>query len=396
MGRELNDQLLDGGASPGLAQAIYLDHQATTPVDPRVSQVILSTMTEQFGNPNSVDHSFGGEAARIIDGAVGAIADLVGAGPGDVRLTGSATEALRLVIGLEMNFAQGPFGVAASRIEHPAVIDLLNAAERKGYLSVDWIDCDGDALVPLQAVMTALERRPALLFLMAANNEVGTLQPTVEAAALARAAGAAIVVDASQAAGRILLDTDAAGFDYMILSSHKLYGPKGAGALIGPGLRDVASPFPLEAHAPTPNTPAIAGFGEACRLRRLEMTADEPRIAALRDRLADRLASLEPGMTVNGALNPRLACNLHVSFEGAPNDQVIAQLRNTVAVSTGAACASGADAPSHVLSAMGLPSWRQQTALRIGVGKFTTAAEIDRAAEMIATAVQLVRKRAHR
>lgn len=365
-------------------------------MDPRVSQVILSTMTEQFGNPNSVDHSFGGEAARIIDGAVGAIADLVGAGPGDVRLTGSATEALRLVIGLEMNFAQGPFGVAASRIEHPAVIDLLNAAERKGYLSVDWIDCDGDALVPLQAVMTALERRPALLFLMAANNEVGTLQPTVEAAALARAAGAAIVVDASQAAGRILLDTDAAGFDYMILSSHKLYGPKGAGALIGPGLRDVASPFPLEAHAPTPNTPAIAGFGEACRLRRLEMTADEPRIAALRDRLADRLASLEPGMTVNGALNPRLACNLHVSFEGAPNDQVIAQLRNTVAVSTGAACASGADAPSHVLSAMGLPSWRQQTALRIGVGKFTTAAEIDRAAEMIATAVQLVRKRAHR
>lgn len=356
-----------------------------------MAQVVLSIMTEQFGNPNSVDHSFGGDAAQVIGQAVDAVAALVGAAAEDVRLTGSATEALRLVIGLEMSATRGPLTVAASRIEHPAVIDLLNAAERNGYLSIDWIDCESDGLVPLRAIATALERRPALLFLMAANNEVGTLQPVVEAAALARDAGVAMVVDASQAAGRVPIDVGVAGFDYLVLSGHKLYGPKGAGALVGPGLRDVLSPFPLEVHAPTPNTAAIAGFGEACRLRCLEMAADEVRIGALRDRLAAHLDSLVPDTVVNGALAPRLACNLHVSFRGAPNDQVVAQLRHAVAVSTGAACASGVDTPSHVLVAMGLPVWRQETALRIGVGKFNTEAEIDQAAEAIAAAVQIVR-----
>lgn len=348
-------------------------------------------MTERFGNPNSRDHRFGSDAAQVVGQALGAIAHLVGAASEDVRLTGSATEALRLVIGLEMAATRGPFRVAASRIEHPAVIDLLSAAERNGYLSIDWIDCDGEGLVPLPAIAAALERSPTLLFLMAANNEVGTLQPVTEAAALAGAAGVAIAVDASQAAGRVPIDADGAGFDYLIVSSHKLYGPKGVGALVGPGLRDVPSPFPLEAHAPTANTAAIAGFGEACRLRRLEMTVDEVRIAAMRDRLAEHLASLVPDMVVNGAFAPRLACNLHVSFPGAPNDQVVAQLRDVVAVSTGAACASGVDAPSHVLVAMGLPVWRQETALRIGVGKFNKDAEIDQAAEAIATAVQIVR-----
>lgn len=387
----MNVDALNRGTISGPTQPIYLDHHATTPVDPRVAEVVLWAMTERFGNPKSADHTFGAGAAQIIASAAAYVAELVGATCEDVRFTGSATEALRLVIGLEMVTARGPFAVAASRIEHPAVIDLLKAAAKAGYLSIDWIDCDIEGRVPLPAIDAALERRPVLLFLMAANNEVGTVQPAAEAASLARAAGVATVIDASQAAGHLPIDVDDSGFDYVILSSHKLYGPKGAGALVGSRLRDAASPFPLDAHAPTPNTPAIAGFGEACRLRRLEMTADEARIGNLRDRLEAKLHSLIPDMVLNGARVPRLAGNLNVSIPGAPNDQVLAQLRETVAISAGAACASGVDAPSHVLVAMGLPVWRQETALRIGIGKFNTEAEIDRAAEAIGAAVQTVR-----
>lgn len=396
MGSSVENATLHPETSPSSVRPIYLDHHATTPVDPRVAEVVLSTMVQRYGNPNSVAHSFGDVAAGIIHRSRDDVARLVGAAPEDVRFTGSATEALRLVIGLEMAARGGSFTVAASRIEHPAVIDMLTAAERAGFLMVDWIDCDAQGLVSLTAIADAIDRRPALLFLMAANNEVGTIQPVAEAAVLTRSANVGLVVDASQAAGRLPIDVSASLIDYLILSSHKLYGPKGAAALVGLELRDKASPFPLEAHAPTPNTAAIAGFGEACRLRRLEMAVDEAQIGNLRDRLAVRLAAAIPDMVVNGARAPRIAGNLNFSVAGVPNDQVVARLRDTVAISTGAACSFGVDGPSHVLVAMGLPNWRQETALRIGIGKFNTETEIEQAADLIATATQAVRSSAIR
>ncbi|MCS0505134.1 aminotransferase class V-fold PLP-dependent enzyme [Ancylobacter mangrovi] len=374
------------------SREIYLDAHATTRVDPRVADRVQQVLLHEFGNPNSSDHRYGEIAAQILHRAGDDVAQLVGASPEDVRFTGSATEALRLVIGLEMAATRESFSVAASRIEHPAVIDLLNAAERAGYLSVDWVDCDADGVVAISSIADALKRRPALLFLMAANNEVGTIQPIKEAAILARSANVGLVVDASQAAGRIPLDVEATGIDYLILSSHKLYGPKGAGALIGASVRDVASPFPLEAHGPTPNTGSIAGFGEACRIRGEEMAVDEPRIAGLRDRLMAKLLVSVPDLAINGHLGSRLAGNLHVSAVGAPNDQVVAALRGKVSISTGAACASGVDAPSHVLRAMGLPAWRQESALRIGVGKFNTLEDIELAGDAIAQAISSVRQ----
>jgi cysteine desulfurase len=348
-------------------------------------------MHEEFGNAHSADHIMGANAARLVATAAKQVGNLVGAEVDDVHFVGSATEALRLVVGFEMEIAQSPFTVAASRIEHPASISLLEAAERAGYLTVNWIECDDQGLVAINLLVRALDRRPTLLWLMAANNEVGALQPIQKAAEMAHSAGTAIVVDASQAAGRVAVESAGWGIDYLVLSAHKLYGPKGVGALVGPGVGRARSPFPLEAHEATPNTPAIAGFGEACRLRRLEMAVDEPRIQGLRDRLLNALRAAIPDLVVNGPAVERLAGNLHISVPGAPNDQVVAQLRETVAISTGAACTSGVDAPSHVLRAMGLPAWRQETALRIGVGKFNTEAEIDFAASEIAAAAKRVR-----
>ena len=348
-------------------------------------------MQIDFGNAHSADHGAGAAAAALISSSRESIASLIGAEPEDVRLTTSATEALRLVVGFEIEIAHFPFTVAASRIEHPASIVLLEAAQRAGYLSVDWVECDEQGLIRVEHLARALDRRPTLLWLMAANNEVGAIQPIQVAVAMAHAAGAAIVVDASQAAGRVAIDAAGWGIDYLILSGHKIYGPKGVGALIGPGLGRAQSPFPLEVHAATPNTPAIAGFGEACRLRQLEMAIDEPRIAGLRDRLLKGLRAAIPDLVVNGPEAQRLAANLHISVPNAPNDQVVAQLRETVAISTGSACASGVDTPSHVLRAMGLPTWRQESALRIGVGKFNTEVEIDFAAAEIATAIRRVR-----
>lgn len=370
---------------------VYLDCHATTPADPRVVGVVVRALRDDFGNAHSADHSVGAAAACLVASSRDRVAELVGAESEDVRFTTSATEALRLVVGFEMQIAQSPFAVAASRIEHPASIALLDAAERAGYLTIDWIECDERGLVGAERIARALERRPTLLWLMAANNEVGAIQSIEAAANMARDAGAAIVVDASQAAGRVPIEAAGWGIDYLILSSHKLYGPKGVGALVGPRLGSARSPFLLEVHAATPNTPAIAGFGEACRLRRLEMAFDEPRIGRLRDRLLERLRAAVPDLVVNGPEAERLAGNLHISVPDAPNDQVVAQLRDTVAISTGSACTSGVDAPSHVLRAMGLPAWRQESALRIGVGKFNTEPEIDVAAAEIAAAIGRVR-----
>jgi cysteine desulfurase len=187
------------------------------------------------------------------------------------------------------------------------------------------------------------------------------------------------------------LEARAWGVDYLVLSAHNFYGPKGSGALVSPDAAQAPLHLRLAGHQPTPNTPAHAGLGEACRLRWLEMADDEPRIEQLRDRLEAKLHTLVPDLAVNGSREHRLAGNLHVSARGAANDMVVAQLRHTVAISTGAACASGADAPSHVLRAMGLEPWRQETALRIGLGRTTTVDEIDFAATAIAEAIRSVR-----
>lgn len=373
-------------------ERIYLDHHATTPVDPRVAEVVLRVMTERYGNANSAEHAFGREAAGLVDTAASQVAALVGAEPEDVRFTSGASEALRLALAYASQpCGDRPLKVAASAIEHPALIAELERGQGLGWFDLRWIQVDGDGLVALDAVQTALDDGAELLCLMAANNEVGAVQPIEGAAHRARATGAAILVDATQAAGRIPLAARAWGVDYLVVSGHKLYGPKGVGALIGPELGQAPPPERYAFHDATPNVPGIAGLGEACRLSGEEMEQDEPRIAALRDRLQDRLLASLPGAVVNGPAAQRLAANLHLSITGAENGAVVARLSPHVALSTGAACASGAEAPSHVLRAMGLPTWRQDGALRISLGRFTTETQIDMAATAIVEAIRDVR-----
>lgn len=379
------------GPTPSAAEPhpIYLDHQATTPVDPRVAKVMVRVMTEQFGNPNSTHHIFGQAAARVMRDAARSVAALVGAAPGDVRFTTGASEAIRLAFAYASERRElRPLIVAASRVEHPAVLEELAAGERDGRYRVVWMPVDGAGRVSLETVAAALKTRIDLLCLMAANNEVGTIQPFVEAAELAHRVGAEVLVDATQAAGRLQISVAYGAIDYLVLSGHKIYGPKGVGALIGDELGEAPAPERLAVHNATPNVPGIAGLGEACRLRRLEMDADEVRIAGLRDHMQASLQAAIPGLEVNGAIDHRLAGSLHISIPGVQNDILVANLRDIVALSTGAACMSGVDAPSHVLEAMQLEDWRLDGAVRIGLGRDTTKADVDRAVAYIAWTVQ--------
>jgi cysteine desulfurase len=378
------------GAEP-LRHPIYLDNHATTPTDPRVAKLVYDVMTERFGNPNSADHIFGEAAASLMDVAVGEVSALLGCPDEWVTFTGGSSHGLRLALA----HAQGghrhdPLKVAMSRVEHRALIDAAEDLMRHGQVSVRWIEVDELGRLRPESLAGALADAD-LLCVMAANNEVGTLFPLNQIAAKAREAGVALLVDASQAAGRVPLDAQGIGADYLVMTAHKIYGPKGVGALISPIVdkRDLRGlPYAWEG---TPNVPGIAGLGEACRLRRLEMAADHQRISRLRDRLEARLLQSVPGLAINGDRERRLAENLHISAPGAPNDLVTMALRRKVAISTGAACTSGAHGPSHVLQAMGLPADLQESALRIGVGKFNSESEIDAAAVAIAEAIAQVR-----
>lgn len=364
---------------------IYLDYHSTTPVDPRVAEVIRHVMLEAFGNANSADHAFGDEASALVADARRHVATLVGSEPAGVHFTSGSTEAIRTAIqhALRSRRDARPLQVVASTVEHRAVLSALAEGAAQGELDVRWAPVDGSARLDMERLKTLLPGAD-LVCVMAANNEVGTLYPVAEIARLAADVGANVLVDATQAAGRVDLAAQAWRIAYLVLSAHKLYGPKGVGALVSsPRMR-----FPDHG---TPNVPGIAGFGEACRLRSEERGADEPRIAALRNRLEALLRTRIPGMTVNGDAEHRLSGNLHVSVPGVPNDAIIARLRSTVAISTGAACTSGTPEPSHVLRAMGLSDERQEGALRIGVGKFTADLDIECAAEHITHAVECTR-----
>ena len=372
---------------------IYLDHHATTPVDPRVADVVTHAMIEAFGNPNSVDHAYGEAAAALVATARGSVATLVGSAPEDVHFTSGSTEGIQLAFGHAISQGRrSPLNVALTKVEHKAVIDVVSTAARSAQVKPRWIEVDAQGRLPPDSLQAALDAGADLVCLMAANNEVGTIYPIAEAAIQIRECGASIMVDATQAAGRIPLHARDWGIDYLIISSHKLYGPKGVGALISPvrHLRTQMSELIWSSEG-TPNVPGIAGFGEAARLRQLEMMEDESRISALRDRLQSQLTASIPDLVVNGHLSCRLSGNLHISIPGVPNDAVLARIRKQVAISTGSACSSGAHGPSHVLHAMGMPEELQEGALRIGVGKFNTEDEIDCAAREIIVAVDSVK-----
>jgi cysteine desulfurase len=361
---------------------IYLDHHATTPVDPRVAEVVLHAMTVAFGNANSTEHAFGEIAGEMVHAARVQVGRLMGAVEDAVHFTSGSTESIRLALDHAISSKRAgagrPLRVAASTVEHHAVMDRLSELRDAGLISIQWVPVDHEANLDLDALEAALRQGADLVCVMAANNEVGTIYPVQEIAERARQHGADILVDATQAVGHIPIHVEDWGLTYLALSAHKIYGPKGIGALVtqdGMAVRRDAGA--RGAGIGTPNVPGIAGLGEACRLIGLHGREDALRLRALRDRLEATLLSGIDGLVINGARQRRLAHNLHVAIPGLPGDAVIARLSRSVAVSSGAACSSGVDESSHVLRAMRLSQAIQDGAIRMGLGRWTTEGDVD-------------------
>jgi cysteine desulfurase len=373
---------------------IYLDNHATTPVDPRVAEVVMRTMTSDFGNAYSLEHEYGETAARLVQQARGQVADLVGGLQESVNFTTGATESIRLALTHAVAASTSrPLKIAATTVEHRAVMDTLEELEAPGDVTVSYLPVDRQGILDLDALIDACERGADLVCVMAANNEVGVIYPVERVAQITAGYGTRLLVDATQAVGHIPIKVEDWSITYLTLSAHKIYGPKGVGALIAPrDFRATSRHHPLAGVGDgTPNVPGIVGLGEACRWRDLEMEADERRMATQRDRLESLLLQQVDGLVINGDRRHRLSNNLHVAVPGVPNAAVIARLRRQVAVSSGSACSTGAESPSHVLKAMGLDYELQVSCLRISNGKFTTDEDIEQAGERIAAAISGVR-----
>ncbi|MFN4816521.1 MAG: cysteine desulfurase family protein [Pseudanabaena sp.] len=373
---------------------IYLDYHATTPVDPRVASVVMEYMQIEFGNASSIDHTYGDKADRAVKQAAKQVADLIGAVPREVIFTSGATESINLALqGLTPKSPSAhKLKIAVLPIEHKAVLDTCDALVKKGIAEMILLKVDRQGKLDLEHVETTCTQGIDLICVMAANNEIGTIYPMPEIGAIAQRYNAPFLCDATQAVGKIPINFRDWGITYLTLSGHKMYAPKGIGALI---LRKGYHLQPLiygggqqkGIRAGTLNVAGIAGLGEACRLRQQEMLADEQAIAAKRDRLQSLLLESIPDLTINGDRLNRLAGNLHISVPNIPNKAIITRIRDQLAIATGSACSSGVETASHVLQAINLPTNLIEGALRISIGKFTTDAEIDRAANILITAV---------
>jgi cysteine desulfurase len=377
---------------------LYLDHHATTPCDPAVLEAMWPWFAEKFGNPASRTHRYGLEANAAVEHARGEVAQLVGASPKEIVFTSGATEADNLAI----------LGIARARpdrrhlvtgaTEHPAVLDAMAALEAEGRV-VTRLPVGADGRVSPDDVRRALRADTALVSLMAVNNEIGAIHPLREVGAICREAGVPLHVDAAQAGSLVPIDAGAIGADLISLSAHKMYGPKGIGALYVRRGRPRITLVPLQyggghergLRSGTLPTPLIVGFGVAARLAREGLAAGEPaRIAALRDRLyAGILAGLD-GVHLNGGATHRAANNLSLAFDGVEAQALMASMRD-VAVSSGSACSSATLEPSHVLRAIGVAPERAHGSVRFGLGRFTTEAEIDYGISRVVEAVGRLR-----
>jgi cysteine desulfurase len=375
-----------------LSKPIYLDYHATTPTDPRVASLMLHYLTEEFGNASSTDHEWGDRAETAIKQAAKQVADLIGASPREIVWTSGATESINLAIqgSLAPNPTK-PHRIGLMPIEHKAVLDTCRALEKRGWAELFYLQVDSKGRLDLEHLEQVCAEGLSLLCVMAANNEIGNIYPIQKIGQIAQHYSIPFLCDGSQAVGKIPIRFEEWGITYLAISAHKFYGPKGVGAL---AVRRGCHLEPLMfggghqrgMRSGTLNVPGIVGLGEACRLRSLEMEGDEQAIANKRDKLQALLVEKIPGLVVNGDISNRLSGNLHISVLGVPNSAIIARVRHQLAVSTGSACSSGVEAPSHVLQALGLPDTIVEGAIRIGLGKFTTYSEVEQTASILVDA----------
>jgi len=362
---------------------VYFDHNATTPPAPEVTEAVVRALTDEFGNASSVHH-FGQRAKAVVDEARSHVAALIGAEPAEVVFTSGGTEADNLALrgAAEALEPGGRRHIITSSIEHEAVLNTVKALVKRGWTST-LLPVDASGIVAPAALAAAITPSTAIVSVMHANNEIGTIQPIADLAAIAHEHGALFHTDAVQSAAKMPVDVKALNVDLLAISAHKFNGPKGAGALwIRRGTRLVSTmtggKHERSRRGGTENVPGIAGMGVAARLGREKLTANAARLAALRDRLEGGILAGVPGTAVNGAVAPRVPNTTNISFDGIEAESLLIALDlEGFAVSTGSACSSGTLEPSHVLRAMGLPAHRTQNSIRFSLGAGNTEEQVD-------------------
>jgi cysteine desulfurase len=362
---------------------VYFDYNATTPLAPEVVEAVTHATTALFGNASSV-HYFGQQAKGALDAARSSVAALINGDPSEIVFTSGGTEADNFAIRgvADVLESTGRRHLIASAIEHEAVLNTLKALAKRGWKTT-LLPVDQSGVLSPSRLGEAVGADTAILSVMHANNEIGTIQPIAELAAIAHAHGALMHTDAVQSAGKIPVDVRALGVDLLSLSAHKFNGPKGAGTLwIKRGTRLLPTmtggKHERNRRAGTENVAAIAGMGVAATLAKAKLATEGSRIAALRDRLEEEILRSVPGTAVNGARDSRVPNTTNISFDRVEAESLLIAIDlEGVAVSTGSACSSGTLEPSHVLRAMGLPTHRTQNSLRFSLGMFSTDQEVD-------------------
>ncbi len=377
---------------------IYMDNHATTPVDPRVVEAMLPYFTQVFGNAASRSHGFGWTAEKAVDEAREQVGALIGASGKEIVWTSGATESDNLAIkgAAEFNKDRGNHIITA-QTEHKAVLDTCKRLEKEGF-EVTYLPVAADGRVTAEAVRAAMTDKTILVSIMLANNEIGTVNPVDEIGAVVKERGAIFHIDAVQGVGKVPFDVNAARADLVSLTAHKMYGPKGVGALYvrrKPRVRITAQidggGHERGMRSGTLNVPGIVGFGKAAELARLEMATEAPRLLALREKLRAGLQSRVKFTYVNGSLEHRLPGNLNISFAYVEGEAMLMGLKD-VAVSSGSACTSASLEPSYVLRSLGVEEELAHTSIRFGLGRFNTEEEVDYVIDLVAKKVEKLRE----
>jgi cysteine desulfurase len=378
---------------------IYMDNQATTAVDPRVLEAMLPYFSEKFGNAASRNHEFGWKAEEAVENARGHIARLIRANPREIVVTSGATESDNLAIkGVAEAYREKGDHIITQATEHKAVLDACKRLEKSGY-EVTYLSVGPDGLIDLDDLRRAITPKTILISIMQANNEIGVIQSVEEIGKIAKEKKVLFHVDAVQAVGKIPVDVQKDGIDLLSISAHKIYGPKGVGALY---VRRKDPRVELSAiidggghergmRSGTLNVPGIVGLGKACEICQKEMPDESERLRRLRDKLKDAIMGRLDGTAVNGSMAHRLPNNLNLSFSGVEGDALLMGI-NDIAVSSGSACTSAMIEPSYVLRALGVSDDLSHRSIRFGLGRFNTEEEVDYVADRVVETVKRLRE----
>ena len=382
----------------GVSLPIYMDYHATTPIDERVLAAMMPYLTSKFGNAASRNHSFGWEAEKAVESAREQVANLIGASSKEIIFTSGATESNNLAIkGIAEMYRERGNHIITQVTEHKAILDTCKRLEKHGY-RITYLPVQADGLIDLSDLERAIDDKTILVSIMAANNEIGVLQPIAEIGKLCHAKGVLFHTDAVQAVGKVPVDVIADNIDVLSLSGHKLYGPKGVGALYvrrrNPRVQ-IAAQIDGGGHergmrSGTLNVPGIVGLGKACEIAQQEMAGEAVREAGLRDRLKARLEAELDYVHVNGNMDHHLPGNLNMSFVYVEGESLLMGI-NDIAVSSGSACTSATLEPSYVLKALGLGDDVAHSSIRFGLGRFNTEAEVDYVAAKVIDVVKKLR-----